>query len=390
MNKINFKFQIQIIFLLISFVLLCFIAQARTTSIKIKTFKIATYNVENLFDLNYNKNEYKAYHPNTNYGWNKNMLDIKIANIAKVIKDLNADVIALQEIESKKALGFLNKKLKDLNINYSYIEIADSKPTSVKCAVLSKFPIIRKKEIPVNNKLTRNILKITLNIHENHLILFINHWKSKKGPETLRIACARALKKEINKLKNKTDFILLGDFNSNYNEYKTFQNSKKLNDTHGITGINHILKTCKNSKMVNEKTLIKHPQSKYLYNLWLEINKSKRWSCFFRNKNTLDNIILAKGLYDNKGISYVDNSFNKFMPDYLFRDKEKNANHIYRWQRARKGRGRHLGKGYSDHIPIFAYFSSNCHKADLVFGSWFALQQNIQEPYNIATLEHGN
>ncbi len=363
MNKIEFKFKIKIIFILILFILLCFVASTIATArtAKIKTFKIATYNVENLFDIDYNKNEYKAYHPNTKYGWNKNMLDIKVSNIAKVIKNLNADVIALQEIESKKALDFLGHKLKKLNINYSYVAIADSKPTSVKCAVLSKFPIISKKEIQVNNKLTRNILKITLNIHENHLVLFINHWKSKKGPESLRINYAKALKKEINKLENTSDFILLGDFNSNYNEYKTFKNLKKLNNTNNITGINHILKTCKNSKMVNEKILRKQKQNEYLYNLWLEINKSKRWSCFFRKKNTLDNIILAKGLYDNKGISYVDNSFDKFMEDYLFKNKKKNANCIYRWQRTKKGKGRHLGKGYSDHLPIFAYFSINCH-----------------------------
>ncbi|CAD7771821.1 MAG: hypothetical protein KIIPBIDF_00327 [Candidatus Methanoperedenaceae archaeon GB50] len=33
-------------------------------------------------------------------------------------------------------------------------------------------------------------------------------------------------------------------------------------------------------------------------------------------------------------------------------------NTIYRWQRDKNGMGRHLGKGYSDHLPIFAYFST--------------------------------
>jgi hypothetical protein len=178
----------------------------------------------------------------------------------------------------------------------------------------------------------------------------------------MRIAYAKTLKREIDKLKKDVDFILIGDFNSNYNEYKTFRNSGRLNDTGGITGLNHILRTIKNSgknsgknsEMVNEKTLTKQAANEYLYNLWLEVSKIRRWSYnFFGKKGSPDNIIISKGLYDDKGISYSDNSFNKFQPDYLFKRKA-----VYRWQRAERGMGRHLGEGYSDHLPIVAYFST--------------------------------
>jgi len=317
-----FKWQIKTI-VLILYIFLCSI-----TLIEAKTFKVVSYNVENLFDLIKEGTEYMEYIPNGSYGWTENIANIKYTNIAKVIKDLGADVVALQEVESKKALIFLNNKLKDFNVYYPYIEIADSKATPVKCAILSKFPIINKKEIQVNNEYARNILEIILNVDGNPFVLFINHWKSKRGPESMRIACAKALKKEIDKLKDNVDFILIGDFNSNYNEYQTFQNSR-LNDTNGITGINHILGTIKDSKMVTERILKKQAKNKYLYNLWLEIDKSRRWSyIFFGNKNSPDSIIVSKGLYDNKGISYVDNLFDKFEPDYLFK-----GNTIYRWQR---------------------------------------------------------
>ncbi|MCK4400669.1 endonuclease/exonuclease/phosphatase family protein [bacterium] len=324
------------------------------TSTEARTFKVVSYNVENLFDLNKDGTEYTEYIPNTGYGWTKNIVDIKITNIAEVIKDLRADVVALQEIESKSSLILLRSKLKDFGLDYPYFEIADSKNTTVKCAVLSKFPIIKKEEIRVDSKFARNILKITLDIDGNRLILFINHWRSKRGPESGRIAYAKALKEDIDKLKDDVDFVLIGDFNSNYNEYKTFRNSSRLNDTAGITGINHILMTVKDFEMVNEQVLITQVSNKYLYNTWLEINMTRRWSYnFFGNKNSLDNIILPKALYDDKGISYVDNSFDKFDPDYLFK-----GNAVYRWQRAKNGRGKHLGKGYSDHLPIFAYFST--------------------------------
>jgi len=331
------------------FISLCCIA-----SIEAKTFKVATYNLENLFDLTRDGTEYQEYIPNTGYGWTKDTANIKYTNIARVIKDLGGDVVALQEVESKKALIALLRKLKNFGVDYPYLEIADSKATPVKCAVLSKFPITEKEEIQIYNKITRNILKITLDIEGNRLILFINHWKSKRGPESMRIAYAKKLKNEIGKLKEDVDFILIGDFNSNYNEYKTFQNSDRLNDTDGITGINHILRTIKDSQMINEKMLTKQDANDYLYNLWLEVSKKRRWSYnFFGKKGSPDNIIISKGLYDNKGISYSDNSFNKFQANYLFKRKA-----VYRWQRAKRGKGRHLGKGYSDHLPIFAYFST--------------------------------
>lgn len=326
-----------------------------TTPLEAKTFKVASYNVENLFDITKDGTEYTEYIPNTGYGWNREIFEIKVANIAEVIKDLQADIVALQEVESRKALIALRNKLKVSGKDYPYWEIADSKSTAIKSAVLSKFPIVEKKEIQISGKFARSILRVTLDIDGNLLVLFINHWKSKRGPESRRVAYAKKLKQETDKLKNNADFILIGDFNSNYNEYETFKSSSRLNDTAGITGINHILQTVKGSSMVNETVLTEQTSNEYLYNLWLELKKTRRWSYnFFGDKNSLDNIILSRGFYDDKGISYVDNSFDKFDPDYLFKN-----NALYRWQRAKSGRGKHLGEGYSDHLPVFAVFSTD-------------------------------
>ena len=336
--------------IIVSFLLLL----CSITITEAKIFTIASYNVENLFDLTKDGTEYTGYIPNTGYGWKKEIFDIKIENIAEVIKDMGADIVALQEVETKNALISLRNKLKELRVDYPYFEIADSKATVVKCAVLSKFPIIERQEIQINNRFARNILKITVDIDGRRLTLFINHWKSKGGPESMRIPYAEVLKKQIDTLDDDVDFILIGDFNSNYNEWESFRYSKRLNDTGGSAGINHILNTVIGSELVNERILTKQTSNEYLYNLWLEIGEKRRWSYnFFGNKNSLDNIIVSKALYDGKGISYIDNSFDKFDPDYLFK---KNA--VYRWKRAKKGRGKHLGAGYSDHLPIFANFST--------------------------------
>ena len=350
MSKYNIKFKKSGKIILIAIFISVFICP----DIFAKTFKIVSYNVQNLFDLHKNKTEYREYVPDTKFGWTKKTAAIKYLNITRVLKDINADIISLQEIESVEALLYLRTVLKSKGIVYPYFAIADLKPTTVKCALLSKFPIVKKKEVVVSGSLSRNILRTDIDISGNNLIVYVNHWKSKKGPESLRKKYANALKKEIDQLETDADFVLTGDFNSNYNEYITFVNNVKLNDTNKRTGINHILMTIKNNKLVDERLLVKQRSNKYLYNLWLEIPYKYRWSYnFFGRKSTPDHIILSKGLYDNKGVSYKDNSFNKFTPHYLFKNRG-----VFNWKRAKRGRGKHLGMGFSDHLPIFALFTT--------------------------------
>lgn len=317
-------------------------------------FKIVSYNVENLFDMNADVTDYPEYSPDGKSGWTRAVLDVKLDNIAYVLKNLDAEIIALQEIESGNALSLLQERLSRMGVKYPYAEIADGRETSVRCAVLSQFPITLKEEIRVGHDKQRSILKVVLDIENNPLILYVNHWKSKSGPESRRIKYARALAADILELACDVDFILIGDFNSDYNEYETFKDVRRLNDTRGVTGINHIINTVKGAQIIGEFFLTDQKDSQYVYNLWLEIPESRRWSVnFFGRKNSPDSIIVSKGLYDPKGISYVDNSFDKFDPDYLFENSK-----VFRWQRAARGKGRHLGKGYSDHLPIFAKFST--------------------------------
>ena len=82
-----------------------------TITLNANTFSIASYNVENLFDLNEGGNEYSEFIPNTKANWNEENFNIKIKNLLKVIKDLDADIIALQEIEIRELKQLLLKKI---------------------------------------------------------------------------------------------------------------------------------------------------------------------------------------------------------------------------------------------------------------------------------------
>ncbi len=318
-----------------------------------RLFTVASYNVENLFDAHRDGNEYPDYVPGGPHGWNAAMATIKTENIVRVIKKLTADIVCLQEVESARSLKLLVTQLNNKGASYPFSAIADQKQTTVKCAILSKFPITQQSEIDPGND-QRAILKVTVKIDNRPLIIFVNHWRSKQNTESLRIQAARALQHAIKQLPTATDFILAGDLNSNYNEYRTILNEPHLNDTSGMTGINHILRTVKNNEMADEKQ-VRRQDAVCLYNLWLELPPYRRWSYnFYGQKNSLDHLIIPAALYDRKGISYVDNSFDTFDADFLLQYESP-----YRWQRAERGRGRHLGKGFSDHLPIFARFTTS-------------------------------
>lgn len=327
-----------------------------------KDFTVASYNVENLFDLKKQGSEYKEYIPYTKY-WNQKSFNNKIQNISKTINNLDSDIIALQEIESQIALNQLLK----FTPKYKYSKFLKNKNSSVGVAILSIFPIQKSQRIIVNkrDKYSRDILKATINIQNKDLIIYVNHWRSKRAKESKRIIYATALKNDLDMLNSSSDYIILGDLNSNYNEYETFKYDRKLNDTYGITGINQILNTTIKENFVTKKDINKHSQL-VNYNLWLDLDNVNRFSSKFKgSSDTPDNIIVSKGLFDNQNISYINNSFKVFKPSYLYKN-----NKIIRWNR-------YKSTGYSDHLPIYAKFST--------FKQNYTFSKNIKKE-NITTI----
>jgi len=314
------------------------------------TLKIASYNVENLFDIKRDGYEYKEYIPYTKSLWNKKNYKIKLQNIARVIKDIDADIIALQEVESLQALKDLRYTLKQKGLFYKYYKIADKKNTTVKVAILSKIPFIYNKEIKVDYSYKyRNILETKFKLKNEEFYIFTNHWKAKSEAESTRIKSAKALLNRIKTLGFDKNIILLGDFNSDYEEYIKFKKNRKLNNTHGYTGINHVLNSLHQKQKATKTTY----KPKAFYNLWYDVKKEQRYTYIFKQKKeALDNILISQSLLKNKGISYVPNTMSSLHKNYLFYKKR----YINRWYITRGRSKIHKGKGYSDHLPIFAKF----------------------------------
>lgn len=322
-----------------------------TLTLNANTFSIASYNVENLFDLNEDNNEYSEFIPNTKSNWNENTFNIKVNNLVKVLKDIDADIIALQEVENRELMQLLVKKLPAYNY-YSFIKYPDS---AIGVGFLSKIKIKENKHLDVKfrTKLYRPILETTFLYENIEFKVFNNHWPSKAVGESYRVKYAKALQERIVQLPKDYDYILVGDFNSDYNEMQTFITNQKLNNSRGITGINQILNTVIDDKFITYDDILKN-EKRVHYNLWLDIPTNERFSSKYREGNiTPDNILVPAALFDTKKVSYLPNSFMVFKPEYLYEN-----NSVKRWQISEGRFNRtHIGSGYSDHLPIYAKFS---------------------------------
>ncbi len=314
-----------------------------------RILKIASYNVENLFDLEKNGYEYKEYIPNTKSRWNKRNYNIKLKNISRVIKDIDADIIAIQEIESNQALKDLRYTLKRNGLYYKYYKIADQKKTTTKVAILSKIPFVYNQELFVGYSYKyRNILETKFKVNGHEFYIFTNHWKAKSGAESMRIKSAKILLQRVKEIGFDKNIILLGDFNSDYEEYIKFKKKRRLNNTHGYTGINHILNTINQTKKASQT----HLKPNEFYNLWYDVREGERYTYIFRGKKeALDNILISPSLLDRHKMYYLKHSMKKLDRSYLF----YKSKYINRWYTRGKQKV-HKGKGYSDHLPIMAKF----------------------------------
>ena len=309
-----------------------------------KPFKVATYNVENLFDARYNGTEYEEY--TQKHNWTERIVEIKLNHTAEVICDLNAEILGVQEIENENVLRALQKKLDEVGCTYPYSAITHKKRVSVQVGLLSRFPIRSTKEIEVSKSPgVRNILEAVVDVQNHPLRIFVNHWKSRsrEGWESRRIVYAKALQGRLESLPKSTEYLLLGDFNTDYDAYLSLE--ARINDTEGKTGLHDIVHATDDLSILTR-------EAGGHYMLWGELELDGRWNTkFYGRRGTPDHILLPRTMMDAKGINYIDGSFGVFRRSYLFTKR----GYINSWEYKK---GKHRGRGYSDHLPIYAYFDT--------------------------------
>lgn len=189
----------KLILLILSFVFVC-----------AGELKIATYNVENLFDDKNDGTEYSDFDIKKS-SWNTKKYQEKLYILSEAIKKIDANIIALQEIENYSTL----KELAQM-CGYKFYKFTKDPSAPIGVGVMSKIDILDAKSYSVKGVKTRNILRVSFKFDKNEFSVFVNHFPASKNPIKERRAAAITLYQAINEsLKSgKENLVLLGDFNS--------------------------------------------------------------------------------------------------------------------------------------------------------------------------------
>ena len=386
---------------------LLFVAVARLAA---RDFMLVAYNVENLFDVDGIAN-YDDYKPDK-YG--PAQLATKVTNAGSLLARFNGgvgpDILVVDEIEIdftpgankpdydallKKYTGtnvkqmlagnpsaevrdlpaefFLLKALNDAGAGPYHLVIGadtsnpDERPSTVKVAIFSKFPIVETRSYPTQS--ARDILEAKLDVDGAPLYVFGNHWKSgASDPKTepTRVQNAGVLKARVDRILSAdphADIIIAGDLNSQYNQSARYP-------AMGETGINTVLGSQGNELAIRG-------DDRPFYNLWYELPPAARASDLYRDEwGTLIHIIVSRGLYDFRGVQYIDNSFGVAKVAGVNADA---AGRPFRW--SNEGNG----SGYSDHFPIFARFTT---VTDNEPNRWMPLRGPASTEDAVAVVQH--
>lgn len=204
--------------------------------------------------------------------------------------------------------------------------------------VFSRFPIGAIRTYPIPG--APATLEVQVEVEGYPLYLFDNHWKTDptdREAEQLRMDAACILRTRLNEIfgvNPNADVILAGDFNCFYDQKLRFQWDKTaLQDGLRVRGDELLLRSGFTD----------------LYNLWYELPQHARASEVYANTwGTFMQMIISRGLYDFRGVQYVDNSFGvgAFQDLNITPDGRPFA---WSFQGA--------GQGFSEHFPLFARFT---------------------------------
>ncbi len=179
-------------------------------------FRVATYNLENYVDNSASNRPLKS--------------EASREKICENIKELNPDVVAVQEMGSLSLLMDLRQRLKRHGLDYPNYEFVYGWDTNIYVAILSKFPIVDRRSHTNENYLlrgrrfyvSRGIGEVDIQVNNNYkFTMFTCHLKSKRtiaeaDEAEMRLKEAQILRELINArfAENPNANILLsGDFN---------------------------------------------------------------------------------------------------------------------------------------------------------------------------------
>lgn len=327
------------ILILLAFIFLLASCSKKTS----KSFSVAFYNVENLFDTidDVNIND-ESYLPDSKVAWTSERYNHKLDNLSKVMKSIDTigypALFGLCEVENIDVVIDLINHSNLRNAGYKIIHKNSPDERGIDVALLYKpdiyNPVYTRYIVPEfdleSEDKTRDILYSKGVINKNDTVhIFINHWVSRWGgqekTEPFRIQIASTIKGITDSIFNQqplANVIITGD----------------LNDNPSDTSILKVLKAIQPSDKSIDKSL---------YNLSLKEFKNGIGSLYYRSWDMFDQFIVSTSMVTGKnGLKISTPDQIVFKRDWmLYQPKEGPA------RPSRTSAGRYFG-GYSDHLPI--------------------------------------
>jgi hypothetical protein len=309
-------------------------------------FRIAFYNVENLFDTIDDPNTNDAdFLPGSRIPWTTERYEVKLNHLAQVIAALSEQqpvaVFGMAEVENKAVLDDLVKSPALLPYRFQVIHHDSPDERGIDNAMLydaAQFQPVSIRNIFVDLKihpedLTRDILYvkgISKKAKGDTLHIFVNHWPSRSEgqevSEPKRIMAAEVLKGVTDSLLAKNPqalIVIMGDLNDEPADKSVVEGLKALSPA--------------------EK-----PDGNQLYNLMEPLYREGKGTLYYKDWDLFDQVIISGNFWNkSKGFTYSDTKGNIFSADYLlFTNKEGIS-------RPNRTAAKDYYGGYSDHLPVY-------------------------------------
>lgn len=246
--------------------------------------KIASFNAENLFDGANNGNEYRDFVIGKS-NWNNEKYLAKNRRVSSLLNEMDADIVALQEIEN---FGVLERLAK--SSGYKYYKFTKPKNSPFGVGFISRIPFENSKIYSVKNEKTRDILRVDVSFDGGKICLYTLHFPAQKNPERTKKASLNTLKNAIK--DGCENSVILGDFNSEYG--KDFI-------------ANDII------RVGNFK------------NLWEFVGVYSRSSHI--SNRAIDHVLLSPSFFDGGKFSYKPKSFGVFESERFYDKKSPVSDH---------------------------------------------------------------
>ena len=287
---------------------------------------VAFWNVENLFD------SYRDKRTSREDLFVPSELREKLRKDGEIIRDLNADVLGLMEVENHGVLkDLIDEELSGMGYKYhALIDVENDRGIDV--ALVSRYPFLcYTYDVP---QFYRGILTARVSVNGKPFYVIVNHWKSRfGGGEKQRMNCSNRVIQIVNELipefENGRDvpIIIGGDFNDKDTDLSVLNLEK-----HGLV------------------------------NTLKSLPEADRWTLPYYNReksevelDSFDHIFINKTCQSGKSIRWI--SSKVIRPDRMLTTRTF-AGTQYIWPD--DDHQNHIG--YSDHFPVLGRFEISGQK----------------------------